>query len=601
MVSKQGIGPKLVIIEGKEKGKVIPLKSGSLVFGRSKGDILVQDPRVSRSHVSITYDEAEGKVTFQDLKSLNGTLINGTISEKGELHDGDKLLLGNTLFDCQIAPPPEEKFEATVEPSVAEAPKAPAPKKKIVATEAHKAERRPPPSASDDDDEEESAQRGRPRPRATLLPDLRQAYEKIPPRVRYPVLGLLVLASLYSLFYKGIGSSAKSSRASMASELKVIRALTDDNRYDDAIAKTLELQKANPQNAELYELLGELYTAAHKTAFAIAAYQKAHTLPSVRPLVHVNLAKLYIQSSLTKEVGEEMAHIEKALKDEQPDKEFYYQAAQLFLAYKELNEPPEKILIIAKALENDLAKDEPLGYRIEAQLDLQLGHTQDAMSVLEKGRKLAPDDEWFLENTAFARLAMHDLRGATDMLEYWLKVHPSATKAMLVMAYLKFNEKDYAKAVPYLQRILQIAAAEPDEPHHPEALDLMGKIYTVQGQQQQAANFFRQACEAGFQQSCDAQKAMGGTPAGASAQPASQGTTQSNGGTNGNSAGASPSDAAPSPASVPPSTQGTNAPLPSGANRAAPAPQAKDDLFSPPSEPIPTSDQVPPPPPAPRR
>jgi S-DNA-T family DNA segregation ATPase FtsK/SpoIIIE len=75
MVSKSKNAPRLVVIEGKEKGRHFPLKSGTTVIGRSKGDVLVQDPRLSRSHVAVHYDEITGKVTFTDLKSLNGTLL----------------------------------------------------------------------------------------------------------------------------------------------------------------------------------------------------------------------------------------------------------------------------------------------------------------------------------------------------------------------------------------------------------------------------------------------------------------------------------------------------------------------------------------------
>ena len=37
----QQTSPRLVVIEGKDKGKVIPLKGGTLVIGRSKGDVIV--------------------------------------------------------------------------------------------------------------------------------------------------------------------------------------------------------------------------------------------------------------------------------------------------------------------------------------------------------------------------------------------------------------------------------------------------------------------------------------------------------------------------------------------------------------------------------
>src|SRR4051794_31186696 len=102
MVSKSAITPRLVIIEGKDKGKVIPLSDGTVVVGRSKGDVIIQDPRISRSHIALHFDGKTSTLSFTDLKSLNGTLVNGNPAEGGPLNDGDRLQLGNTVFDCQL-------------------------------------------------------------------------------------------------------------------------------------------------------------------------------------------------------------------------------------------------------------------------------------------------------------------------------------------------------------------------------------------------------------------------------------------------------------------------------------------------------------------
>ena len=97
MVSNSKPSPRLVIIEGKDKGKIIPLTDGTCVIGRSKGDVVIQDPRVSRSHVAVHYDSESGKLSYTDLKSLNGTMVNGEPGETGVLADGD-LAVANSLF-----------------------------------------------------------------------------------------------------------------------------------------------------------------------------------------------------------------------------------------------------------------------------------------------------------------------------------------------------------------------------------------------------------------------------------------------------------------------------------------------------------------------
>ena len=47
MAPKPNIVPRLVIIEGKDKGKVIPLSEGTAVIGRTKGDVVAYYERIA--------------------------------------------------------------------------------------------------------------------------------------------------------------------------------------------------------------------------------------------------------------------------------------------------------------------------------------------------------------------------------------------------------------------------------------------------------------------------------------------------------------------------------------------------------------------------
>jgi tetratricopeptide (TPR) repeat protein len=213
-----------------------------------------------------------------------------------------------------------------------------------------------------------------------------------------------------------------------------------------------------------------------------------------------------------------LKHVEAQIKDGPQTREVIIEAARLFLEFKELKQPPEKTLILARALENEYATESPIGYILEAQTLLGMNRSQDAVTAMQNGLKVDPTDEWLLENMVFARLALHDVPGAASTVEAWIKAKPTATKALLVMAYLKYNSKDLTGAIPHLQKILEIAGGTPNEPHHPEALNLMGQIYSQLNQSQDAILFFRKACESGFSQACDNQllkTAQSAVPSGA--------------------------------------------------------------------------------------
>jgi pilus assembly protein CpaF len=77
-------------------GRSIPLRDGELTLGRSRGcSLVLQDPSVSRGHALLFVHD--GKVTLQDLRSSNGTYVNGRrLVGETEVVDGDRMVLGET-------------------------------------------------------------------------------------------------------------------------------------------------------------------------------------------------------------------------------------------------------------------------------------------------------------------------------------------------------------------------------------------------------------------------------------------------------------------------------------------------------------------------
>lgn len=99
-------GYELVVLEGKDKGKVFPLKEKEVTLGRKGGDteeakagwILLEEPTVSRIHALLVWDSKADKFTVQHKSRTNATVINGKAITKHQVVPGDQVKIGNLIF-----------------------------------------------------------------------------------------------------------------------------------------------------------------------------------------------------------------------------------------------------------------------------------------------------------------------------------------------------------------------------------------------------------------------------------------------------------------------------------------------------------------------
>ena len=94
--------PYLIGVAGEHAGRVLPLEGlKELNLGRQQDCevAILLDPDVSRRHAKLTFDNA-GRAWITDLKSKNGTLVNGKdLLGCGQLQRGDRIFLGDsTIF-----------------------------------------------------------------------------------------------------------------------------------------------------------------------------------------------------------------------------------------------------------------------------------------------------------------------------------------------------------------------------------------------------------------------------------------------------------------------------------------------------------------------
>ena len=97
----------LFVITG-EQVDYYPLGQRTMVVGRDEAaSIQVVDKRMSRKHVQIRYDRQGDYYVALDMKSRNGTFINGQrVKDEWILGDGDQMTIGDTqvLFSIKEFP-----------------------------------------------------------------------------------------------------------------------------------------------------------------------------------------------------------------------------------------------------------------------------------------------------------------------------------------------------------------------------------------------------------------------------------------------------------------------------------------------------------------
>jgi tetratricopeptide (TPR) repeat protein len=161
----------------------------------------------------------------------------------------------------------------------------------------------------------------------------------------------------------------------------------------------------------------------------------------------------------------------------QHSEEIFTEAAMLFLNFKELQKSPEKALILAKGLQRKIAPESSIGYKLEAMALLQMSDPSGAFAALQIALEKDPKDEWILENMTIIKISSGEPGSAAAVVEKWIETLPDSTKPLLVMGYIQFKEKNYAGALPYVQKIIQIDSIKPLDPLLPEALNLLGQIH----------------------------------------------------------------------------------------------------------------------------
>ena len=83
----------VLILNGKEAGKVVQISKGVVTIGRSGCDILLDDPEISRRHARIEIQSDQA--ILEDLGSTNGTFLGDKRIRRTTIENSAKFRVGN--------------------------------------------------------------------------------------------------------------------------------------------------------------------------------------------------------------------------------------------------------------------------------------------------------------------------------------------------------------------------------------------------------------------------------------------------------------------------------------------------------------------------
>ena len=90
----------ITVTDGPMKGQQFELKGGER-FGRDKGEIVLNDPKVSSQH-ALVKKSLMGHLTLTDQRSKNGIIVEGKRVDRVKLKDGVEFRIGANLFRVEV-------------------------------------------------------------------------------------------------------------------------------------------------------------------------------------------------------------------------------------------------------------------------------------------------------------------------------------------------------------------------------------------------------------------------------------------------------------------------------------------------------------------
>ncbi len=252
-------------------------------------------------------------------------------------------------------------------------------------------------------------------------------------------------------------------------------------KIDPAFRDVNTALKLNPQAAETYMMLSDLYFIMGNAENAIAALKKASELDPQNEMPYIKLAETYL---ILKNYSMAQKSTDIALDINVNNHRAYFLKG---IAYLEQGDTASAITNLRISINMDTAN-----YAAYMQLAsiYQQQHDSIAIDYYKEALKVRPEDEQAL--FGLARF-YQELGHPDDALEFYKKVNelfPENKEAWFNSGYIYLVDKeDYPKAAHFFKQAIYI------DPAYVEAVYNLGRTFEAEGKFDEAATQYRQALE----------------------------------------------------------------------------------------------------------
>ncbi|MCP4900765.1 MAG: FHA domain-containing protein [bacterium] len=98
-----GLEVGFIFVEGPHSGKGYRIKQTPSVIGRTAGDVIIPDGRISGKHAELEII-GPGQYSLKDLASTNGTMVNDRRISTSRIENGDVVSFGGNKFKFVARP-----------------------------------------------------------------------------------------------------------------------------------------------------------------------------------------------------------------------------------------------------------------------------------------------------------------------------------------------------------------------------------------------------------------------------------------------------------------------------------------------------------------
>ena len=239
----------------------------------------------------------------------------------------------------------------------------------------------------------------------------------------------------------------------VSEKLKLAQGYYHDDRFKDAIACWRSIQKVEPNNINVWDLLGNIYCKQGEFEQAIYAYEQLITLQPRNTSVLSNLGGLYIYQGKPKEA---INAFNRAIAIS-PDCFTYNNLGQL---YQDLGDSEKAEFYLQEAIK--LNPDYATAYYNLGNVYKSQNNFKNAIAAYQQTIKIQPDYHNASNNLGNTYLAKSKISLAIECYQQELKIQPNCADAYNNLGIAYYLKDDLAKAIDCYQKANQL---QPDNAH----------------------------------------------------------------------------------------------------------------------------------------